>query len=233
MLLRQLGHRSEPSGPTTLATASAELLLQLSERSSAEALLAYCQLNRGEVAEQLERFRDDFVLPLRIESLTAEVLAETLDAVRTRGRHDIAREYAAIPRRCRRVVRVVVDECIGFVPNPAGAAESDPLADQLSERIDLPDELVAIAESGFHGPVARVIAAQTLLQFSRHDRRELLARRAPHREAPGSVAQSSSVARLLSRGAALDRFRSEIEHAGAWIRACRSTLSSSSNGSHE
>ena len=203
----------------TTASASIALLERLMRDDESALLLAYCQLNRDELVGRLDRLRVELSLPFRSEPLAAEVLAQTLDAARSRGSGGADREYRSIPRRCRRVLRAVVDECVGFVPASRLEQAGDPLASALAEQIELPEDMLEIAKHEFDAASAIVVAAQTLLLFPRHDRAHLLQAGAPHRETTSGAA-SRSVAQLLSRAAALDRFRVEIDRASSWMKAC-------------
>jgi hypothetical protein len=216
--LRPLNLGLDAAGDATTASASIVLIERLMHDDRSALLLAYCQLNRDELVGRLDRLRAELSLPFRAEPLAAEVLAQTLDAARSRG-GGADREYRSIPRRCRRVLRAIVEECVGFVPASRLEQHADPLATALAEQIELPDDLLEIAKHEFDAASATVVAAQTLLQFPRHDRAHLLQAGAPHREATAGAA-SRCVAQLLSRAAALDRFRVEIDRASSWMKAC-------------
>jgi hypothetical protein len=217
--LRPLELGLNPTLELTVEAASVSLLERLVHDDDSTLLLAYCRLNRDDVVARLDRLRDQMALPLRTEPLAAEVLAQTLDAARARGAAGARREYRLIPRRCREAIRAVVDECLGFVPASRLEQDHDALAASLADHVDLPDELFAIASRDFEPATARVVAAQTLLQFSRHDRAHLLRAIASVGEAE-AVEMSAPVVQLLSREAALDRFRVEISRAAAWMKAC-------------
>jgi len=216
--LRPLNLGLDAAGDATTASASIVLLERLIREDESSFLLAYCQLNRDELVGRLERLRSELSLPFRTEPLAAEVLAQTLDAARSCG-GGAEREYRSIPRRCRRVVRALVDECVGFVPASRLEQHADPLAAALAEQLELPDDLLEIAKQEFDAASSAVVAAQTLLQFPRHDRAHLLQAGAPHRDTAVGAA-TRSVAQLLSRDAALDRFRVEIDRASSWMKAC-------------
>ncbi len=203
----------------TVGDASIALLERLRVRDDPDLLLLFCQLNRREVADELRRIADEQALPASIEPLTAEVLAETLDAVRSIASRSIEREYQSIHRRCRRVMIAFTDECRGFVPILNEHEAPELLVEALAERIELPESLLAFARSDISAAAARVVAAQTLLQLSRHDRSMLLEDCAPH-HAPETSPQSPSVAHLLSHASAVERYRLEIDHSMAWAQAC-------------
>lgn len=217
--LRPLNLGLDAASDATTASASIVLIERLMRVDESALLLAYCQLNRDELVGRLDRLRSELSLPFLAEPLAAEVLAQTLDAARSRGSGGAEREYRSIPRRCRRVLRSIVEECVGFVPASRLEQHADPLAAALSEQIELPEELLEIAKQEFDAASATVVAAQTLLQFPRHDRVHLLQAGAPHRETTAGAA-TRSVAQLLSRAAALDRFRVEIDRASSWMKAC-------------
>jgi len=216
--LRALNLGLDAATDATTASASVALLERLIHEDESALLLALCQLNRDELVGRLERLRSELSLPFRGEPLAAEVLAQTLDAARSRG-GGAEREYRTIPRRCRRVLRGLVDECVGFVPASRLEQHADPLAAALAEQIELPEDLLEIAKQEFDAASAAVVAAQSLLQFPRHDRAHLLQAGAPHRDATAGAA-TRSVAQLLSRAAALERFRVEIDRASSWMKAC-------------
>lgn len=207
------------SGADTVSAATVELLSELRRRDDPELLLLVCQLNRGEVTEELERLIAEQSLPARVDPLTAEVLAETLDAVRATATRTVAREYSGIELRCRRVVRAFVDDCLGFVPLLHSVDEPESLTQSLAERIELPALLLEQVSGPLAPTATRVIAAQTLLQLPAHDRALLLQCPGPRPEqAPDP--RSPSVAHLLSRAAALERFRTEFDHSVAWAKTC-------------
>lgn len=210
-----LGRSTQP----TVATASLAIARELMSVESSSRLFVYCRLNRDEVAAHLVDLRDRFALPLRIDAATAEVLSQTLDAMRTP--HEAARQaaFGCLRRRCSQVVRTFVDECRGFVPAISSEQHADSLASAIADWIELPKELSLIAAAAFGGATAEVVAAQIVLEFSQRDRRQLLGL-----AGRGAVAHSrvhaGSVADLLSRHSSLDRFRVEVAHVAAWVRAC-------------
>lgn len=201
----------------SVADASHSLLAGLLQRDEPGLLFSFCQLNHDEVRDELTRVcRREFV-PARVEPLVAEVLGETLDAARCSGA--AGREYAAIARRCRRVVAQLVDECVGFVPSAASESLVDRFATSLAERLEVPDELLLACGAELHSPLARILVAQTLLLLPRDERRRLLAGEPAGSSRATAIAATPSIAHLLSRDAALARLRNEYEHAIAWLRA--------------
>jgi hypothetical protein len=216
----------DPAAIETLTDAGLALTRRVTASDHAEFLFAWCQLHGDDVAKELDGLRQLFVLPLRTATATAEVLAEALTEMR--GCDDAGRRtvYSTMSHRCRRVIRTFVDEVLGFVPSPPGEQLNDPLAGSIAEWIELPDELHRMAACDFDGATATVVAAQALLEDSRHDRRRLLS---PPETPSSPPLRSTSVAELLSRQAALSRFRCALDHAATWVRACaRSSASLSS-----
>lgn len=213
--LRALG--IDPATCPHVGDAWLELTQLVAAEAGVEPLFAWCRLHRDDVGRELEVLRNLFALPMRTTTATAEVLAQALTELR--GRDDAGRRaaYGAMAHRCRRVVRTFVDEVLGFVPSPPGEQSTDPIALNIAEWIELPDELVDVAARLFEGKTATVVAAQALLEDSRHDRRRLLSPVADDGAAPH---RSTSIAELLSRQAAFERFRCALEHAATWVRAC-------------
>ena len=207
------------SGAASVRMATIELLTELRRRDAPDLLLLLCQLSRADIDAELGRLVSEQALPASIDPLTAEVLAETLDAVRATPYRTIEREFQEIERRCRRVVRAFVDDCVGFVPLLSTTDDPEPIAQSLAERVALPESLFELVAGALAPTATRVIAAQALLQLARHDRSALLHDPAPH-PAPAAGPPSSSVAHLLSRSAALERFRTEFDHSIAWAKAC-------------
>ncbi len=213
--LRALG--IDPDGCPRVEDAGLELTRLVVTGDGAEPLLAWCQLHRDDVGREIDLLRELFALPMRTTIATAEVLAQALTEMRGCDESGRRAAYGVMAHRCRRVVRTFVDEVLGFVPSPPGEQSCDPLANSIAEWIDLPEELVRIAARLFAGATATVVAAQTLLEDSRHDRRRLLSPAALDSTAPH---RSTSIAELLSRQAAIERFRCALEHAATWVRAC-------------
>lgn len=213
--LAESGVPFDAGDPPSLESASLRLLESLASRDSAELLFQWCRLNRDDVAQEIENLRSSFALPLCTASAVAEVLAQALAEMRVQDASGRQLTYRRLPSRCRQTLRTFVDECLGFVPAPDCGV--DALAVGIADWIELPDDLSAAARARFAGPTALVIAAQVLLEESRLDRRLLL-------EPPADATQPcrhGSIAELLSRRAAFDRFEGALDQAAAWIRACR------------
>jgi hypothetical protein len=206
--LRALGTEAQ----LDLATISEELLIEATVAGRADCIYAFCRLNAEAVREVASaRVRGD-ALPIGLDGIVVEVLAEIADAVRFIPAARVPELYRSTPSIADRVIVSIVDEVLGFVPIAARTAGASQVVDTLDGRLDLPRALLADVRRVVDHRTTRILAAQALLQLSPHDRALLLYE-------PGGTQSPStpSVAELLSATAARRRFVEEFDRIARWI----------------
>ena len=209
-LLRSL----EPTANVELGAVSEELLIEATVAGRADCIYAFCRLNADAVRDVAAWRVSEEALPIDLDAIVAEVLAEVADAVRFIPAGRVPELYRSIPSMTEQVITSAVDEVLGFVPVAASSGGCSRLADVLDARLDLPRSLLTGLPRVVDLRTTRIVAAQALLQLSANDRTRLL-RELGGNESPASA--TPSVAELLSATAARRRFSEEFDRIARWI----------------
>jgi len=198
-----------------IATVSEALLLEAACSGRADCLYVFCRVN----ANRVRRMVDDHVLssalPFQSDPLITEVFAQVTDANRSGIPAHVRRLNQSIPEICERVVGETADEVLGFVPTIGGYSGSTRLGQTIAERLDLPHRVTKDLERVVDLATTNVLAAQSLLGLSFHDRSLLLALEPL---TSGSGGGALSVAQLLSMESADRRFHDEFNRIVRWLR---------------
>ena len=198
-----------------LGELSQELLIEAVVGDRADCIYAFCRLNAEALRREVARTVGERALPISIDAIVAEALAEVADAARFVAPTRVAELYASLPEVAATVIANVVDETLGFVPTCSDPEQDLTITKSMSERLAVPEELLAGLSPLIDRPTTRIVAAQALLQLSPHDRARLLAASTSSSETSST---SRSVASLLSGEAARRRLADEYDRIARWLR---------------